>query len=77
MPDDALPELFDKFYRVPGAAGGSRVGHRASAWPSSAAWSRRWAAGSRPGASELGGLAIDLDLPRAAAAGRAAGRRAA
>ena len=36
VPDDALPRLFDKFYRVPGRGRRIAVRAPASAWPSSA-----------------------------------------
>jgi two-component system sensor histidine kinase KdpD len=71
VPSDALERIFDKFYRVPGAAGGSRGGLgiglavvrglvRAMGGEVTA---RR---GSR------GGLAIDIDLPAPAQPGDAA-----
>ena len=64
VPDEALPRLFDKFYRVPGRRRRLAIRDRASAWRSPAAWSRRWAARSAARRSELGGLAIDIDLRR-------------
>jgi two-component system sensor histidine kinase KdpD len=64
VPDDALPRLFDKFYRVPGAAGGSRSGTGIGL---AVVKGLIEATGGRVTArrSELGGLAIDLDLPSA------------
>jgi two-component system sensor histidine kinase KdpD len=67
VPDEALPRIFDKFYRVPGVAGGSRSGTGiglavvrglVEAMDGQVAARR----------SDLGGLAIDLDLPLAATA---------
>ena len=72
VPDAALPKIFDKFYRVPGVAGGSRSGTGiglavvrglVEAMGGSVAARR----------SELGGLAIDIDL---VAAGRPRGGHA-
>ncbi len=64
VPDAALPKIFDKFYRVPGAAGGSRSGTGIGL---AVVRGLVEAMGGRVGArrSELGGLAIDLDLPMA------------
>lgn len=65
VPDAAMPKIFDKFYRVPGVAGGSRSGTGiglavvrglVEAMGGSVAARR----------SELGGLAIDIDLVKAA-----------
>jgi len=64
-PDDALPRLFDKFYRVPGADRGSRSGTGVGL---AVVRGLVEAMGGRVAArrSELGGLAVDLDLPVAA-----------
>ena len=64
VPDDALPRLFDKFYRVPGGPGGSRSGTGIGL---AVVRGLIEATGGRVQArrSELGGLAIDLDLPAA------------
>ena len=64
VPDVALPRLFDKFYRVPGAPKGSRSGTGIGL---AVVLGLVEAMGGRAGArrSELGGLAIDLDLPAA------------
>ena len=62
VPDQAMPRIFDKFYRVPGVAGGSRSGTGiglAVVRGLVEAMGGRVAA--RP--SELGGLAIDIDIP--------------
>jgi two-component system sensor histidine kinase KdpD len=65
VPDDTLPKIFDKFYRVPGAAGGSRAG---SGIGLSVVRGMVEAMGGRVEArrGKLGGLAIDIDLPAAA-----------
>lgn len=64
VPDVALPRLFDKFYRVPGGPGGSRSGTGIGL---AVVRGLIEATGGRVQArrSELGGLAIDLDLPAA------------
>jgi two-component system sensor histidine kinase KdpD len=64
VPDQDLPRIFDKFYRVPGVGGGSRSGTGiglAVVRGLVDAMGGRVAA--RP--SELGGLAIDIELPLA------------
>jgi two-component system sensor histidine kinase KdpD len=64
VPDEALGRLFEKFYRVPGALKSSRAGTGiglAVVEGFVAAMGGRVAA--RRG--ELGGLAVDIDLPRA------------
>ena len=65
VPDPALSRIFDKFYRVPGVAGGSRSGTGIGL---AVVRGLIEATGGRVGArrSELGGLAIDIDLPAAA-----------
>lgn len=68
VPEAALPRIFDKFYRVPGAAGGSRSGTGIGLAVvrglveamGGTVLARR---------SELGGLAIDMDLPIAGVPG--------
>ena len=64
VPEDSLDRLFDKFYRVPGGPRGSRAGTGVGL---AVVRGLVEATGGRVGArrSELGGLAIDLDLPRA------------
>jgi two-component system sensor histidine kinase KdpD len=64
VPDDSLEQLFDKFYRVPGAKRSSRSGTGVGL---AVVRGLVEASGGRVSArrSELGGLAIDLDLPRA------------
>lgn len=64
VPADALPRLFDKFYRVPGRDRGSRSGTGIGL---AVVRGLTEAMGGRVGArrSGLGGLAIDLDLPAA------------
>ena len=66
VPDQALPRIFDKFYRVPGVTVGSRSGTGIGL---AVVQGLIEATGGRVGArrSELGGLAIDIDLPMAAA----------
>jgi two-component system sensor histidine kinase KdpD len=65
VPDLALPKIFDKFYRVPGVAGGSRSG---SGIGLAVVRGLVEAMGGQVVArrSGLGGLAIDIDLPAAA-----------
>jgi two-component system sensor histidine kinase KdpD len=64
VPDEALPRLFDKFYRVPGGRSHSRSGTGIGL---AVVRGLIEATGGRVQArrSELGGLAIDLDLPLA------------
>jgi two-component system sensor histidine kinase KdpD len=66
VPEDALPRLFDKFYRVASrgkrASGGSGVGLAVVRGFAEAMGGRVTAR-----RSELGGLAVELDLPVAAA----------
>lgn len=65
VPEQALPRIFDKFYRVPGVSGGSRSGTGIGL---AVVRGLVEAMGGRVAArrSELGGLAIDIDLPVAA-----------
>jgi two-component system sensor histidine kinase KdpD len=62
VPEDALPRLFEKFYRVPGGPGGSRSGTGIGL---AVVRGLIEATGGQVHArrSDLGGLAIDLDLP--------------
>lgn len=63
-PEASLPHLFDKFYRAPGGAGGSRGGTGVGL---AVVRGLTEAIGGRVVArrSELGGLAIDVDVPAA------------
>ena len=72
VPDEALPRIFDKFYRVPGGPKGSRSGTGIGL---AVVRGLVEAMGGRAAArrSELGGLAIDLDLPAARAGASATG----
>ncbi len=74
MPDAALPRLFDKFYRV---AGERRISRAGTGIGLAVAKGLVEAMGGEISArrSDLGGLALDIDLPRAEVpAGIAAGR---
>jgi len=64
VPDATLTSLFDKFYRVPGRSGGSRGGTGVGL---AVVRGLTEALGGRVAArrSELGGLAVDVDLPAA------------
>ena len=64
VPDEVLGRLFEKFYRVPGGPRGSRAGTGIGL---AVVQGLVEATGGRCAArrSELGGLAIDLDLPAA------------
>jgi two-component system, OmpR family, sensor histidine kinase KdpD len=64
VPAAALPRLFEKFYRAPGARGGSRSGTGIGL---AVVRGLVEATGGRVAArrSDLGGLAIDLDVPAA------------
>ncbi len=62
VPPDALPKLFDKFFRVPGQSRGSRSGTGIGlAVVRGLIETMGGQVSARP--SDLGGLAIDLDLP--------------
>lgn len=67
VPPESIARLFDKFYRVPGRAGGSRSG---TGIGMAVVRGLIEATGGRVRArpSELGGLAVDLDLPNATGA---------
>jgi two-component system, OmpR family, sensor histidine kinase KdpD len=71
VPDAALPSLFEKFYRVPGGQAGSRSGTGIGL---AVVQGLIEATGGRAIArkSDLGGLAIDLELPIAPLAARVA-----
>jgi len=64
VPDAAIGRIFEKFYRVPGAAGGSRSGTGIGL---AVVRGLVEAMGGRVSArqGDLGGLAIDIDLPTA------------
>ncbi|MHB8958840.1 MAG: DUF4118 domain-containing protein [Candidatus Limnocylindrales bacterium] len=64
VPEDALPRLFEKFYRVPGGPRGSRAGTGIGL---AVVQGLVEASGGRVRAhrGSLGGLAVDLDLPLA------------
>jgi two-component system sensor histidine kinase KdpD len=65
VPEGSLPHLFDKFYRVPGRSAGSRSGTGVGL---AVVRGLTEALGGRVTArrSNLGGLAVDVDLPAAA-----------
>jgi two-component system sensor histidine kinase KdpD len=65
VPEQAMPRIFEKFYRVPGVAGGSRSGTGIGL---AVVRGLVEAMGGQVAArrSPLGGLAIDIDLPAAA-----------
>jgi signal transduction histidine kinase len=64
VPDDAIDRIFDKFYQAPGTAGGSRPGTGIGlAVVRGLAEAMGAEVHARP--SELGGLAVDVDLPAA------------
>ncbi len=67
VPPESIARLFDKFYRVPGRQGGSRSG---TGIGMAVVRGLIEATGGRVRArrSDLGGLAVDLDLPIAAGA---------
>ena len=64
VPDTALPRLFEKFYQVPGRSAGSRSGTGVGM---AVVRGLTEALGGRVAArrSELGGLAVDVDVPAA------------
>ncbi len=64
VPDAALPRLFEKFYQVPGRSAGSRSGTGVGL---AVVRGLTEALGGRVAAhrSELGGLAVDVDVPAA------------
>jgi two-component system sensor histidine kinase KdpD len=64
VPDQALTKVFDKFYRVPGVAGGSRSG-TGIGLAVVRGLVEAMGGGVAARRSELGGLAIDIDLPMA------------
>jgi two-component system sensor histidine kinase KdpD len=66
VPADALPKLFDKFYRVPGRDRGSRSG-TGIGLAVVRGLTEAMGGQVRARQSNLGGLAIDLDLPAAQA----------
>ena len=75
VPDGALPRVFERFYRVPGGrpalvAGGDR--DRAGGGPRAGRGDGR--PGRPRGASDLGGFAVDIELPAYDAAAEAAAR---
>jgi two-component system sensor histidine kinase BaeS len=67
VPSQTLDRIFEKFYRVPGTALGSRSGTGIGL---AVVFGLIEATGGRATArrSQLGGLAIDLDLPKATVA---------
>jgi two-component system sensor histidine kinase KdpD len=72
VPDHAMPRIFEKFYRVPGVAGGSRSGTGIGlAVVRGLVEAMGGDVSARRG--ELGGLAIDIDLPVADIAAEPAG----
>jgi two-component system sensor histidine kinase KdpD len=75
VPDDAIDRIFDKFYQAPGAGAGSRPGTGIGlAVVRGLAEAMGAEVHARP--SELGGLAMDVDLPRATLPAELAGASA-
>ncbi len=72
VPPESLPRLFDKFYRVPRRGEGSRRG-TGIGLAVVQGMARAMGGDARARRSELGGLAIDVDLPAAVRAPAAVG----